>query len=806
MKITRNNKSGYSLLEFVMTIPLSMLFLFGVTDLMRVLSAQTAIDSGTESALRCLSPIDGACSTSKKDSYTRKYDVYSSVKAKKYLYDTYSFSATANTISANVYEAQANANVLGSGYAIVKPFKTTFKELGFPSKVQAKYYMMTKSLPFVDGTHQYLQNQKFLLKNERDTAYRPKVKIDKTFSLKMARNQTEADSSHDVTFTIEADKSCDNKLPCFVSTKVDTSNASYSQANFRKKCETGAFGWVDGASYNPTNKELTYSSMPNSNMACKTTPIVLFIKGTSSIQGDDSAQVLIDLYNENGKLVRALGGRVFKNDSSASLVARGAEVSNYSDDLKEEYGKKELTYHQAIQVNYNKTYSIRFRLKRIGTNNTADVSWKFEELKIFTPEFVLKEIESDCENPILKSENKKQQLQRCEPKDVDSKVFSDLGYDFITTGAPLPISDSKEFQSNCSLTKEDISDVLVKNDIDESFKNYFEESEPEPCGETKEIKYDCPKNYGTKDKSEYASICPINISKEYYDFTSYFPPQSTGRYDIKNVDLGKTTFTKTSCKDETKNFLNSDWNKYKDLRLTTNKTNRTENINLSNNKYCDNLDVKDYQCDGFNVKSTQVVPTKDTQFQTLLFGKHEGVKCAWQGDGWKDILYNEITSNWDEYKDNKSCFSMNMNFAGKGKSDNAPNDSCIEFNISYTNVSDKQYEGNFSEDNIPQSCKDSNRTCEYVFTGFEGNAASNSNLSKEKDLQKADEVAFNNIQKLFPNARTGNCEQEIYCTSFESKETNKDVLFTSKIMVPIYTLLGKKIELTSSSYREKERL
>ena len=72
----KSTKNGYTFLEFAITLPLTMLVLFGITDIMRVLSAQTAVDSATEAALRCLSPINGECSNNKKDSYVKKFDVY----------------------------------------------------------------------------------------------------------------------------------------------------------------------------------------------------------------------------------------------------------------------------------------------------------------------------------------------------------------------------------------------------------------------------------------------------------------------------------------------------------------------------------------------------------------------------------------------------------------------------------------------------------------------------------------------------------------------------------------------------------
>ena len=129
----KSTKNGYTFLEFAITLPLTMLVLFGITDIMRVLSAQTAVDSATEAALRCLSPINGECSNNKKDSYVKKFDVYELEQINQYIADGYTFNATANTISTKVHESVATAQVLDKGYVQVKPFSTTFKELSYPA-------------------------------------------------------------------------------------------------------------------------------------------------------------------------------------------------------------------------------------------------------------------------------------------------------------------------------------------------------------------------------------------------------------------------------------------------------------------------------------------------------------------------------------------------------------------------------------------------------------------------------------------------------------------------------------------------
>ena len=98
----KSTKNGYTFLEFAITLPLTMLVLFGITDIMRVLSAQTAVDSATEAALRCLSPINGECSNNKKDSYVKKFDVYELEQINQYIADGYTFNATANfTVTLN---------------------------------------------------------------------------------------------------------------------------------------------------------------------------------------------------------------------------------------------------------------------------------------------------------------------------------------------------------------------------------------------------------------------------------------------------------------------------------------------------------------------------------------------------------------------------------------------------------------------------------------------------------------------------------------------------------------------------------
>ena len=74
----------------------------------------------------------------------------------------------------------------------------------------------------------------------------------------------------------------------------------------------------------------------------------------------------------------------------------------------------------------------------------------------------------------------------------------------------------------------------------------------------------------------------------------------------------------------------------------------------------------------------------------------------------------------------------------------------------------------------------------------------------DKDLNKAQDVAFNNISKLLP--AVNKTKGSNYFVSFNSNETENDIKFTTKISVPLYTLLGKKISISSSAYREKEKL
>ena len=73
----------------------------------------------------------------------------------------------------------------------------------------------------------------------------------------------------------------------------------------------------------------------------------------------------------------------------------------------------------------------------------------------------------------------------------------------------------------------------------------------------------------------------------------------------------------------------------------------------------------------------------------------------------------------------------------------------------------------------------------------------------DRDLDTAKNLAFNKINLLFPKSNK-DCEGN-YCVTLHSHETQDDVTFEANMKVPMYVLLGKRIDITSSSMRKKEK-
>lgn len=788
---------GFSLLEFVITLPITMLFLFGVTDIMRVMSSQTALDSGTESALRCLSPIKGDCNTNVTDNYKKMFDVYSSNKTNSYLIDQYKFSATANTLKTDQFETTASANILKTGTVKFQTFQTSYRELSYKADVEAKFLIMTQSLPQILGDNFKLEDQTFTLKKNKNKKYLPTVENSSEFSLIIKKEEQEANETKEITFFIPKMENCDPSLPCFLSSDIDKDNLISKQANFNKTCSQ-AFSWKNEDTFG-VNENYSYKELKNSKMACETTPVVIFIKGNSSISENDIAQVDIEIINENGKAIRDLGGRVFDKNSSASLVARGAEKENYSDVLKESFGDKEILYHQAIQLDFNKKYKIRFKLKRLNDSFSDNVTWVFKNLKIFTPQYKSESIKKACKNTILLSTPKTESINECDPIDVPLKAREILHFTLNTYGEGIP--SNKYIYSNCNIENESKEGVMKKNHIDVSLVNSFMESKPKSCNNFSTLTYDCPKNFGTKEKKEYENICPPDSLINNYAWNKFYSPTiNSSNFTLENIHLGNVIWNKKNCND-TQEYIKDDWKRYNDLSLNTKKIG-TISIDLSHDKFCENLNdiKKEYSCKDFFFKTSHITPETTEQLQTMLTGKYEGIKCSWENDNWKNILYEDILQNWTFTKD--SCFDMKMTHAGLKTSNALPSDSCSSYYIASNESSeDKKFLGNFEENSFPTECKEK-YNCKYVFTGFKGNP-SIPNHNAEKNLENAKIVASNNIQKLIPQSKE-NCSG-IYCLKLEAKETENKVFFNSTIDVPLYTLLGKTVKISSGSSKEKEQ-
>ncbi len=788
---------GFSLLEFVITLPVTLLFLFGTTDMMRVMSAQTAIDSGTESALRCLSPINGDCNKEVSDNYTKMYDVFSLNQTNSYLIDRYRFSATANTLKANQYETKATANILKSGTLKLKKFQTAYNELSYKANLEAKFLLMTQSLPQIIGDAVTLENQRFVLKDNKNIKYTPTIENSSNFSMTIAKNENEAKSFKEIEFSIPAIEGCDPTLPCFLASDIDKNNLKEKTPNYGKTCPN-AFSWKDGDTFG-ANNEYTYQKLENAKIACEKTPILLFIEGDSSIAGDDSAKVDIEITNSNGKILRDLGGRVFDKNSSASLVARGAEKESYSDTLKNRYGDGEISFHQAIQLNYNKTYKIRFKLKRLNNSYNSKVTWTFKKLKIFTPQYALMTLEDQCQNEVFLSTPQDQLVNECNAQNVSKKAKMNLDFKVSTYGKGTP--SKKIIYGDCSLGKESKEEILKKNNVNVALLEAFVETDPKACNKFEDVKYNCSTNFGTKDKSKYKDLCPAtDIISNYVWKDFYTPSTNIADFSLEKIDLGNITWNKENCND-TKEYLQNDWKTYNDLSLKTSKIGSTF-VSLDNDKFCENLDKikSNYSCADFSFETETVIPKTSEQLQTLLSGTHEGMKCSWENDNWKNIVYQEILANWDFT--NNSCFDMRISRSGAKASDELPSDDCSTYLLSSNqSKEDKKFLGNFAENSFPSECNETLKTCNYVFTGFKNKVAIQQK-DEEKNLKNAKIVASNNIHKLFPNSKE-NCD-DIYCVNFIAKETSDKVFFDSKINVPIYTLFGKTVQISSGSSKDKE--
>ena len=803
--------SGYSLLEFVITIPVTFLFLLGVTDVMRAISAQTAVDSATETALRCLSPVNGACQNEVKDSYVKKFDVYKLNKIDKYIADGYTFDATSNSVNVKVHTSQANATILDKGYVELQPYSMYYKELAYSADFVSKYYLMTKSLPMVTGDAANLDSQQFVLKNNQKVSYSPTLTIlgnntrnnagnntiNDKFSLNVSQNGS-GGASHTISFRIPRPYDCNDDIPCFISDNIDSINAQNNN-NFTKNC-SAAFSWKNESKFG-ANGEITYKEYTGKGLVCHTTPILLFISGTKSIQGRDEAKVTIQLFDNDG-LVRDLGGRLFNKNSSATFVARGAkpDLDNYSQSLLENYQEKELTYHQAIQLDYDKDYQIKFTITRTDKYHDGAIKWTFNQLNIFTPEYKLKTLRVECKNPIFLSENKRKKFKKCSIKNVDTSKFKD--YDFETHGTGIKSDDGLEVKGDCSLEKDGLIPALIARNIDKNLDKNFYEYKTESCGQRKTVEVPCSKNYGTKNPKEYAKVCNIDVDKIDYDYKDIFKPVISSKFDMKTIDLGEKSWKKENCNDN-KEYLPNEWRNYEVLNITD-KNVQYEPVNL-NATECNEDTLKNYNCSEFTVTKNVIKPDSNdyNQSKSLLVGKHEGMQCSWKNGGWKEILTNEIVSYYPEYK--TSCFNLNIHKSGKKILDNPPSDECVTYSLSSLHSDEGRDSAPIAKDvkenEIPDVCKTSTNICEFVFTGYE-KVDDSGNL--DKNFDKASILASNKIKQLMPVSQA-NCDGN-YCVNFNGKENDDIVTFTSKMQVPIYVLLGKRIEIESSSYRKKEKL
>lgn len=823
---------GFSVLEQAAVLIVLCVMVFGAADIMHLLHAYSTMQAGVQETLRCATSID-SCRIAENKAPTRQYRVYRFEHDQSDHYvNTFNYRAISSWIRFYSYGYQTFAVVPDQVHIEYETQNYTAIKSLYPVIATPAYFVRTSGLPHIHGSS--ADDVSITYPKDRNKNFPATVNQDLSKVRLVAADNAPSTLQQTVEFEIGRPFPASDR-PCYVSRNEGGAPNITHNAAFGRSC-ADSWPWKDGQEFfnaHPTALQTnTFNKPKDSQEIDKFTYVVIQILGTSGGSADAKGglEVLVapkpENSNSNPKW-RKLNGRVISRTSSGNLLPRGAHPANYSGQIKDDYENREIEYHQAIKVPYDRKILVRFLINKESGNL---LRWTGDRLKIFAPRYQFVTNSFYCDNQATKLELNSAQI-RCQSK-VPPAAIVDIRADTHNQN-----SDTPTIAIGCQASQDIALGQLAKRVTDPL--NYDLQFSSDSACKRGKTTYRCPEageradvhsspNYGIdscgpESASLIQSICPAPEQLR--------PLIEVGQISCSEREVTVTSqsdpnwlFTPASCLDvaseQAKLFairksMPSDLQQFKKLNFKNEtlipssfsdhypggETSPDDENQASFERYREEADyncieAKLAQIALFKGALTLTVAGKDVETNTLPAGspfssKQVDLGCNWRGT-LKDAAFSHGVANGTHLQIPAPEKTSELK-----KIDLEKIDSCMNYQTNRPNNAKKILIGTFNENQIPKEYQGSEYSKEFV--GFIGAAPASPKLDQELALHVGQRL----IRTFFPRANFG-CRDGGYCASIELTQTDHQLRAEASMRVPLMLFFKRPFALSYNQSRTEE--
>lgn len=408
---------GWHIIESSIAVVALATFMLGVSDVVRIFNARTAVRQGVVDGLRCLYPTAESCTTDVAGGLEMAPPLYRSFvqgpATFQYMRSDYSVSAVWRTEP--IREATSVRRSLSSLQVRYKQDAYRDYHVRFPVQARAMYLLKTRDLPSVElapntalSANQRVLQARFI---DRDTnkPLRDGAAGSQSVSLAKVRGATSRGAE------LELGKISFSLADAWPSRDKDTERIDDMRRRYGYR---GAIPCYQGETHTSSSGSTIQWSPEKAPAACRyqnsnleifngkdlRVPIMIRIRGDRYDTDRGSRGVVrAELEFRDGDKVerRSLGGRAFESDTTnGDFVIRGVghevdAAKDYFSVCKEGAGYSECdTYASLPLIPRDARVTITFLLKR--SHGTGSVGWAGDSLQVVYPQFRLAEEVKEC--------------------------------------------------------------------------------------------------------------------------------------------------------------------------------------------------------------------------------------------------------------------------------------------------------------------------------------------------------------------------------------------------------------------------
>ncbi len=792
-----NKRQGYSLIEFAISLAALLPIIFGTIDLNNTLRAYNALAKGSEVALRCIYPTDGACMEAANLAPRRLFNWFESAQSHDYfvrdmqyrgfgewlnsprfVFDTYR-ARILNTVSFEI--PQYSVSTLVPTHQVTHPVTVWVRNAGLPMVVPNDLvnplgrdvhfeYFAEPGVSFPQATH---------AESGPRVVSSTNASIRYTVTLNNPLN-TPSSGGTSARAVFKAASAYD--------TNNSISNPSLA---YLSNLEVDPFGT------NNRIPAIVYIKGTLANQPANTTS-----KLTLSIRGNDQGGQVLSGNGQVNFYPRGVGGAMPGDSSRRLFIPHGNSTFGTS---------AEWSYAVSLRPGNNTIEIARTNVDSAGNpvfGWGANQTWTLTDVEVYIPRFRLTSFATECTQT------------SCEPSSC--ATFNDVPVRELSAAGNYPVAIHSGSVSSQVIGNEPrelgtyfaTSQVNVGSSCNSSQLTAVETT---PLRVTSQP---CAANFGATSDSQRLSACaPTNealsipgvraraISWSEREITVPENPAQRAQggwdYTFEKADCNtQFTFSAPASLAAYRNFTTpteADFNPTRTLyRPIGLGDRRPSEVKASDPAYsCQAITLETMQFDG---STTPRIPA-NLPATSLFAGLHpervDGGNCSLSLRS--DAVENGLPS--------QAWFTTTSTPVREVRVANRPTDNCVVFRAETVQTSaPQQIASQLPEGVVPQQCGagSTSRNCNRVFAGLDTTGSQETVTGP--DVAMARTLAFEAVAASYPHARRNCSESECLNTTIETDDqlSPKHVSVRNSMSVPLNLLGGNPITISSRQSRELE--